>query len=124
MTSWTMTGETSTDPERRAARSCAVRQRAFPLAGSRWRGAACTTRSSSWSAGRPRPRRSDDVLRYTMYAENYGREREAARLYASIDPSRTASHCATCSAPCERSCPFKLPIRDELVQADRLLRGA
>ena len=53
VTSWTMTGETSTDPERRAARSCAVRQRAFPLAGSRWRGAACTTRSSSWSAGRP-----------------------------------------------------------------------
>ena len=74
--------------------------------------------------GTPRPRRSDDVLRYTMYAESYGREREAARLYASIDPSRTASHCATCSAPCERSCPFELPIRDEIVQAVRLLRGA
>ena len=63
----------------------------------------------------------DDILRYQMYAESYGRREEAARLYAGVDPSRTASHCAGCSAPCEASCPFELPIRDKLVRADRLL---
>ena len=66
----------------------------------------------------------DDVMRYAMYAESYGREREAMRLYAKIDPSRSASRCAACSAPCERSCPFKLPIREKLAAADRLLRWA
>jgi predicted aldo/keto reductase-like oxidoreductase len=66
----------------------------------------------------------DDVMRYAMYAESYGREREAMRLYATIDPSRSASRCAGCSAPCERSCPFELPIRQKLAAADRLLRWA
>ncbi|HSV04922.1 MAG TPA: aldo/keto reductase [Candidatus Binatus sp.] len=62
----------------------------------------------------------DDVLRYAMYAESYGRKDEAARLYAGVD----SCHCAACSAPCEASCPFELPIRDKLVRADRLLRRA
>jgi predicted aldo/keto reductase-like oxidoreductase len=66
----------------------------------------------------------DDVLRYAMYAENYGREREAARQYASIDPSRRADHCAGCPAPCEASCPFHLPIRDKMTRAHRLLEWA
>jgi len=64
----------------------------------------------------------DDVMRYTMYAERYGREREAMRSYARLDPSRNGSRCASCSAPCEASCPFELPIREKLVRADHLLR--
>ena len=63
----------------------------------------------------------DDVMRYAMYAESYGRETEAMRLYARIDPARRASHCLDCSAPCEPSCGFGLPIREKLVRADRLL---
>jgi len=66
----------------------------------------------------------DDVLRYTMYAESYGQEREAARLYRQLDPARRADHCAGCSAPCERSCPFELPIRDKMAGAHRLLECA
>lgn len=63
----------------------------------------------------------DDVMRYAMYAENYGWEKEAMRLYAQIDPARRADHCLTCAAPCEPACDFGLPIRDKLVRAQRLL---
>src|SRR5262249_1936555 len=38
----------------------------------------------------------DDVMRYAMYAENYGHEKEAMRLYARIDPARRADHCVDC----------------------------
>src|SRR2546425_1553257 len=66
----------------------------------------------------------DDVLRYAMYADSYGQEREAARLYRQLDPARRADQCVTCSAPCERSCPFDLPIRDKMTRAHRRLEWA
>ena len=61
-------------------------------------------------------------MRYVMYAENYGREKEAMHLYSRIDPARRADRCVDCAAPCEARCPFDLPIRDKLVHADQLLR--
>jgi predicted aldo/keto reductase-like oxidoreductase len=64
----------------------------------------------------------DDVLRYRMYAENYGREKEAMRLYAGVDPARRADRCASCDAPCAQACDFGIPIRERLVEANRLLR--
>jgi len=64
----------------------------------------------------------DDVMRYAMYAESYGREREAMRLYSRLDAARRADHCADCPAPCEAHCGFALPIRQKLVHADRILR--
>jgi hypothetical protein len=63
----------------------------------------------------------DDILRYSMYAENYGREREAMRLYAKLDPARRVDSCVGCAAPCEASCPFELPIRQKLLHARELL---
>jgi predicted aldo/keto reductase-like oxidoreductase len=63
----------------------------------------------------------DDVMRYAMYAENYGWEKEAMRLYARIAPGRRADQCLTCPAPCEPACDFGLSIRDKLVRAQRLL---
>ena len=64
----------------------------------------------------------DDVLRYRMYAESYGQEKEALRLYARLDPARRADHCADCAAPCVSACPAGIPIPERLAQADRLLR--
>lgn len=64
----------------------------------------------------------DDILRYAMYFENYGQEKEAMRLYGTIGASVRADHCVTCAAPCEARCGFGLPIRNKLVQADRMLR--
>jgi len=63
----------------------------------------------------------DDVFRYAMYFENYGRERDATARYAALPAGRTASHCATCPAPCEAACPFDIPIRDKLTRFHRLL---
>ncbi len=63
----------------------------------------------------------DDLLRYRMYAENYGREKEAMRLYSRVDPGRRADRCASCAAPCAEACPFEIPIRERLLEADRQL---
>ncbi len=66
----------------------------------------------------------DDVLRYRMYFEGYGREKEAMRLYGALDPARRADQCASCSAPCAKACPFEIPIREQMAGADRMLRLA
>jgi len=63
----------------------------------------------------------DDIFRYAMYFENYGRERDARARYASLAAGRNASQCAHCPAPCETACPFDLPIRDKLQGFHRLL---
>jgi len=64
----------------------------------------------------------NDVMRYAMYYENYHQQKEAMRLYAKVDPARAADHCAGCSAPCESSCSYGIPIRNKLALADRTLR--
>lgn len=66
----------------------------------------------------------DDLLRYRMYAESYGQERDAMRAYAQVDPARTAANCASCPAPCEAACPYEIPIRERLVETHRRLHWA
>ena len=61
----------------------------------------------------------DDVLRYRMYFEDYGQEKEAMRLYAALEKS--AAVCATCSAPCLGSCPLGVGIQERMAGAHRLL---
>jgi len=63
----------------------------------------------------------DDIFRYAMYGENYGRMREATARYAALAPARRASQCLHCPAPCEAACPFDIKIRDKLLSFDRLL---
>jgi len=62
----------------------------------------------------------NDVLRYRMYFEDYGREKEAMRLYAALE--RDARRCAGCPAPCQAHCPVDIPIRERMLGADTLLR--
>ncbi len=64
----------------------------------------------------------DDIMRYAMYAENYGHKKEAMRLYAEIDSKRRADHCIDCTAPCQQACTYRLPIREKLAKADNLLQ--
>jgi predicted aldo/keto reductase-like oxidoreductase len=64
----------------------------------------------------------DDIFRYAMYAENYGRVGEARTRYAALTRARRASHCLHCPAPCEAACPFDIKIRHKLLGFDRLLR--
>ncbi len=68
----------------------------------------------------PRDVPIDDVLRYQMYARNYGRERQAMQQYARLDVA--GAECTHCPAPCEAACPFEIPIRERLLESDRQLR--
>ncbi len=61
----------------------------------------------------------NDVLRYRMYARDYGWEREGMRLYAGLD--RNASLCAGCPAPCAGHCPHGVPIRTAMLDAHHRL---
>ena len=64
----------------------------------------------------------NDILRYRMYFRDYGWEKEGMRLYAKLD--RNATRCATCSAPCTGTCPIGVPIKEKMLDADRVLRFA
>ncbi len=58
-----------------------------------------------------------DILRYRMYFNSYGREKYAMGLYRAIPESRSAIMCASCTAPCEGTCPHRIPIRTKLLDA-------
>lgn len=61
----------------------------------------------------------DDVLRFKMYFEDYGDEREAMRQYARLDVR--ADVCTGCSAPCASACPFEVPIPQATRAAHHML---
>jgi predicted aldo/keto reductase-like oxidoreductase len=60
-----------------------------------------------------------DVLRYRMYAEDYGWEKEGLRLYSRLE--KNAAACASCAAPCVGSCPIGIPIQERMRGAHELL---
>jgi len=64
----------------------------------------------------------DDVFRYAMYFENYGRQRDAMVRYAKLGMERNALRCVDCAAPCQVACPFELPIREKMLRSHALLR--
>lgn len=57
-----------------------------------------------------------DVLRWRMYARDYGWEREGIQRYATLG-ARNASLCAGCPAPCAGHCPHGVPIRTTMLDA-------
>ena len=63
----------------------------------------------------------DDIFRYAMYFENYGRHDDARRKYAALPAEHSASRCLTCPAPCQAACPFEIPIRSKLTGFHSLL---
>jgi len=63
----------------------------------------------------------DDIFRYAMYHQDYGRTEEAVSRYALLAASRNASQCARCPAPCAVACPFDIDIRAKLTSFHRLL---
>ena len=63
----------------------------------------------------------NEVLRYGMYFEHYGMEKEAMGYYADLDPRRKPRDCAGCPAPCESACPHGLEVRSRLIRAHAIL---
>ena len=60
-----------------------------------------------------------DLLRYRMYFEDYGWEKEGLRRYAKL--GKNAAVCASCSAPCLGSCPLGIPIQQRMSGAHEFL---
>jgi predicted aldo/keto reductase-like oxidoreductase len=61
-----------------------------------------------------------DILRYEMYAAEYGWVRRGKKLYASLPPSRSALACTDCGA-CVAGCHAHLNIPARLRVAHRVL---
>jgi len=63
----------------------------------------------------------NEVLRYAMYYEHYGMERNAMELYGGLEPARRPSACDGCSAPCVSACPHGLQVRSRLLESRAIL---
>jgi len=63
----------------------------------------------------------NDVLRFAMYYEHYGMERQALDYYAELEPERKPLNCAGCPAPCQSACPHGLQVKSRLLQTHEVL---
>ncbi len=63
----------------------------------------------------------NEVLRYAMYFEHYGMQKNAMQLFGSMNPARQPNTCAGCAAPCQKACPYGLAIRERLLHSRHLL---
>jgi predicted aldo/keto reductase-like oxidoreductase len=63
----------------------------------------------------------NDVLRYAMYFENYGMEKEAMAHYAQLDSAKKPLGCAECTGPCEKACPYGLKVKPRLLHSHDIL---
>ena len=63
----------------------------------------------------------NDVLRYAMYFDDYGMEKEAMHYYAELDDSRKPLNCAGCTGSCEKACPFGLKVKNRLSHSHQVL---
>jgi len=63
----------------------------------------------------------NDVLRYAMYFENYGMEKEAMAYYAGMDANMKPLGCAECAGPCEKACPYGLKVKPRLLHSHDIL---
>ncbi len=69
----------------------------------------------------PRNVAVNDVLRYAMYYENYGMEKQAMDYYAELAPERRPLGCESCPGPCEAACPYGLKVRARLLHSHEIL---
>jgi predicted aldo/keto reductase-like oxidoreductase len=63
-----------------------------------------------------------DILRFSMYHNEYKQEGRALESYARLVAGERAAHCAHCAGFCEQACAYDLPIKTLLIRAHRTLR--
>ncbi len=63
----------------------------------------------------------NDVLRFAMYFENYGMEKEAMRYYSELEDERKPTKCSRCLGYCENACPYGIKIRKRLIHSMGIL---
>ncbi len=62
-----------------------------------------------------------DILRFKMYFNQYGFEKEAMARYAQLPAGQRPTQCESCPAPCEKLCPHGLNTRAQLLEAAQIL---
>jgi predicted aldo/keto reductase-like oxidoreductase len=77
---------------------------------------ACGTCESSCPAKVP----VNTIMRYDHYFRAQGREKAAMEKYTNL-PGPKADICKDCTGPCERSCPYGVPIQGLLTLAHQTL---
>jgi len=63
----------------------------------------------------------NDILRYTMYYEDYRLEKNALQLYAEMEKEKKPLSCGNCPGFCTDACPFGLSVKERLIHSHRLL---
>jgi len=63
----------------------------------------------------------NDVLRFAMYFENYGMEKQAMDYYAELEPRLKPLGCVSCAGFCEGACPYGLKVRTRLLHSHEIL---
>jgi predicted aldo/keto reductase-like oxidoreductase len=63
----------------------------------------------------------NDVLRYAMYFEHYGMEKDAIGYYAEMTPGQKPLACANCAGHCESACPYGLKVKSRLLHSHDIL---
>jgi len=63
----------------------------------------------------------NDVLRYAMYFENCGMEKEAMAYYAEMHMNKKPLGCAECVGYCEKACPYGLKVKPRLLHSHDIL---
>ena len=62
-----------------------------------------------------------DVMRFAMYFQDYGHEKNALHYYAQLADEGKPLKCWQCPGFCNRVCPFGLEVKEKLLQAHTLL---
>jgi predicted aldo/keto reductase-like oxidoreductase len=60
------------------------------------------------------------IMRFRHYFSAQGREKHALAEYAGLGSGR-ADHCADCAGPCQKACPYGVPIQAMLALAHTTL---
>ena len=81
----------------------------------------CRVSCSQCLASCPKGVAINDVLRFKMYYEDYRMEKEALLNYAALEEGKKPLSCASCSGYCESACPYRIKIKDKLIQAHDIL---
>jgi predicted aldo/keto reductase-like oxidoreductase len=63
----------------------------------------------------------NEVLRYKMYFEDYGREKDAMQYYIELEDGKKPLNCTSCSGTCETACQYNLKVKEKLIHAHEIL---
>lgn len=62
-----------------------------------------------------------DVMRYKMYFQDYGREKQAIQHYAALQKEKKPLNCVSCPGFCGTACPYGLKVKEDLIAAHDIL---